>query len=40
VRALIAQKLKKPFLEIPLGKAIKDLVGGSCHVSRSLANNY
>ncbi|TGJ80111.1 hypothetical protein E0Z10_g8651 [Xylaria hypoxylon] len=28
VRALIAQKLKKPFLEIPLGKAIKDLVGG------------
>lgn len=31
VRALIAQKLKKPFLEIPLSKAIKDLVGGkSC----------
>lgn len=29
VRALIAQKLKKPFLEVPLGKAIKDLVGGS-----------
>ncbi|KAI1114313.1 fatty acid synthase subunit alpha [Nemania sp. NC0429] len=28
VRALIAQKLKKPFLEVPLGKAIKDLVGG------------
>ncbi|TWU75521.1 3-oxoacyl-[acyl-carrier-protein] synthase [Metarhizium rileyi] len=28
VRALIAQKLKKPFLEIPLTKAIKDLVGG------------
>lgn len=28
VRALIAQKLKKPFLEIPLSKAIKDLVGG------------
>ena len=28
VRALIAQKLKKPFAEIPLGKAIKDLVGG------------
>lgn len=27
-RALIAQKLKKPFLEIPLSKAIKDLVGG------------
>ena len=28
VRSLIAQKLKKPFVEIPLGKAIKDLVGG------------
>lgn len=28
VRALIAQKLKKPLLEIPLNKAIKDLVGG------------
>lgn len=28
VRALIAQKLKKPLLDVPLGKAIKDLVGG------------
>lgn len=28
VRALVAQKLKKPFLDIPLSKAIKDLVGG------------
>jgi fatty acid synthase subunit alpha len=28
VRALIAQKLKKPLMEIPLSKAIKDLVGG------------
>jgi fatty acid synthase subunit alpha len=28
VRALIAQKLKKSLLEIPLSKAIKDLVGG------------
>lgn len=28
VRALIAQKLKKPLSEIPLSKAIKDLVGG------------
>jgi fatty acid synthase subunit alpha len=28
IRALVAQKLKKPFAEIPLGKAIKDLVGG------------
>ncbi|KYK59615.1 fatty acid synthase subunit alpha [Drechmeria coniospora] len=28
VRALIAQKLKKGLLDVPLGKAIKDLVGG------------
>ncbi|KAI4603035.1 3-oxoacyl-[acyl-carrier-protein] synthase [Pestalotiopsis sp. 9143b] len=28
VRSLIAQKLKKPYAEIPLSKAIKDLVGG------------
>lgn len=28
VRSLIAQKLKKPLMEIPLTKAIKDLVGG------------
>ncbi|KAI9832728.1 MAG: 3-oxoacyl-[acyl-carrier-protein] synthase [Phylliscum demangeonii] len=28
VRALVAQKLKKPLMEIPLSKAIKDLVGG------------
>jgi fatty acid synthase subunit alpha len=28
VRSLIAQKLKKQVLEIPLSKAIKDLVGG------------
>ncbi|MCJ1383210.1 3-oxoacyl-[acyl-carrier-protein] synthase [Xylographa soralifera] len=28
VRALIAQKLKKSLVEIPLSKAIKDLVGG------------
>ena len=28
VRALVAQKLKKPLSEIPLSKAIKDLVGG------------
>ncbi|KAF2665751.1 fatty acid synthase-like protein [Microthyrium microscopicum] len=28
IRALVAQKLKKPFAEIPLSKAIKDLVGG------------
>lgn len=28
VRSLIAQKLKKPLMDIPLNKAIKDLVGG------------
>jgi len=28
VRSLVAQKLKKPLLDIPLSKAIKDLVGG------------
>jgi fatty acid synthase subunit alpha len=28
IRALVAQKLKKTLAEIPLGKAIKDLVGG------------
>ena len=36
VRALIAQKLKKGLLEVPLNKAIKDLVGGMhccCHYS-------
>lgn len=28
LRALIAQKLKKPLMDVPLSKAIKDLVGG------------
>ncbi|PHH64630.1 hypothetical protein CDD81_4241 [Ophiocordyceps australis] len=28
LRTLVAQKLKKPLLDIPLSKAIKDLVGG------------
>ena len=28
VRTLVAQKLKKPLTDIPLSKAIKDLVGG------------
>ncbi|KAF2204996.1 hypothetical protein GQ43DRAFT_477755 [Delitschia confertaspora ATCC 74209] len=28
LRSLVAQKLKKPLLDIPLSKAIKDLVGG------------
>lgn len=30
LRALVAQKLKKPLLDVPLSKAIKDLVGGKC----------
>jgi fatty acid synthase subunit alpha len=34
VRSLVAQKLKKPFLEIPLSKAIKDLVGGKQNTVR------
>ena len=33
VRALIAQKLKKPYTEVPLSKAIKDLVGGKLKIS-------
>jgi fatty acid synthase subunit alpha len=32
IRALVAQKLKKPLLEVPLSKAIKDLVGGTYSV--------
>lgn len=28
LRALVAQKLKKPLADVPLSKAIKDLVGG------------
>jgi fatty acid synthase subunit alpha, fungi type len=34
VRALVAQKLKKPFNDIPPSKAIKDLVGGKMHNSK------
>jgi len=30
VRSLIAQKLKKSLADVPLSKAIKDLVGGVC----------
>lgn len=36
VRALIAQKLKKPLLDVPLSKAIKDLVGGELPLSALL----
>ena len=38
VRALVAQKLKKGFTEIPLSKAIKDLVGGSNYLSDAFPN--
>jgi fatty acid synthase subunit alpha, fungi type len=37
VRSLIAQKLKKPLTEIPLSKAIKDLVGGKHHCKALIA---
>jgi len=33
LRALVAQKLKKPLMDIPLSKAIKDLVGGGLRIS-------
>jgi len=33
LRALVAQKLKKPLMDIPLSKAIKDLVGGKLGIS-------
>lgn len=36
VRALIAQKLKKPLGDVPLSKAIKDLVGGTCRLNSNI----
>ncbi len=33
LRALVAQKLKKPLMDIPLTKAIKDLVGGTSNLN-------
>ena len=36
IRTLVAQKLKKPLLDIPLSKAIKDLVGGSYYLQTDL----
>lgn len=36
LRALVAQKLKKGLLDIPLSKAIKDLVGGEYLVASKL----
>lgn len=40
VRSLIAQKLKKPFSEIPLSKAIKDLVGGMYQLAAKLRRTF
>jgi len=39
VRSLVAQKLKKPLGDIPLSKAIKDLVGGKLAVMYMMAHN-
>ncbi|KAH6867587.1 hypothetical protein B0T10DRAFT_502320 [Thelonectria olida] len=39
VRSLIAQKLKKSLLEIPLGKAIKDLVGGKSTLQNEIVGD-
>ena len=36
LRSLVAQKLKKALTDIPLSKAIKDLVGGKYHYSNVL----
>ena len=38
VRTLIAQKLKKPLSDVPLSKAIKDLVGGKSAYPQHLLN--
>ena len=40
VRALVAQKLKKPLLDVPLSKAIKDLVGGKYSFSRKISKPH
>jgi fatty acid synthase subunit alpha, fungi type len=39
LRAIVAQKLKKPLLDIPLSKAIKDLVGGKNRTFQSSRSN-
>ena len=36
LRSLVAQKLKKPLQDIPLSKAIKDLVGGESEMPQDL----
>ncbi|KAK0543649.1 hypothetical protein OC845_006016 [Tilletia horrida] len=36
IRAILAQKLKKPISEIPLSKAIKDMVGGKSTLQNEL----
>jgi fatty acid synthase subunit alpha len=38
LRTLVAQKLKKPLADIPLSKAIKDLVGGEISCIPALPN--
>ncbi|PWN20843.1 hypothetical protein BCV69DRAFT_270565 [Microstroma glucosiphilum] len=39
VRAILAQKLKKPISEIPLSKAIKDMTGGKSTLSNELVGD-
>lgn len=39
VRAILAQKLKKPIAEIPLSKAIKDMTGGKSTLSNELVGD-
>lgn len=36
LRTLVAQKLKKPLMDIPLSKAIKDLVGGKTNCTPTI----
>ena len=40
VRALVAQKLRKPLQDVPLGKSIKELSGGKIRLWKLLTNEY
>ncbi|KAK0559722.1 hypothetical protein OC861_006548 [Tilletia horrida] len=40
IRAILAQKLKKPISEIPLSKAIKDMVGGKSTLQNELIGEF
>ena len=40
LRTLVAQKLKKPLMDIPLSKAIKDLVGGKFNCTQPHWNRF